>query len=393
VTPATPQLQQQQLQLSSNAAPPASDDAPFEAHPPRAWLHHLLVDGGGDFVDVFRKFFPGRTGAYTCWNQKTGARHSNYGTRIDYVLADKALVEEGFFVACDIRPDIQCSDHCPVQADLAAVSLCANEPGRAPPPLCSRFMPEFAGNQQTLQSFFTKKTDSSTASSGSNAAAGQSGDAMARSASAASPSPGAPASTSLKRPLSVGSSASSTSSFVPIKKARTNSSASSTASSSSTNKLAKSAAGTQSLHAFFGGGGTAKTKQASAPAASAQNVPPAADSIALTADFTADVPTLASSLAMDEDEETNGPSPVSSAVPSPSTPSASSSSAWAALLDRKSAAVCCRCGHQAKLQTVGKAGPNQGRRFYVCPLPAGPQQCEFFLWAAQLRSKQGGGGK
>lgn len=36
----------------------------------RSWLHHLLVDGGGMFVDVFRRFHPNREKAYTYWDTK-----------------------------------------------------------------------------------------------------------------------------------------------------------------------------------------------------------------------------------------------------------------------------------------------------------------------------------
>jgi AP endonuclease-2 len=70
------------------------------------------------FVDVFRVFHPDRMSAYTCWNTMTGARYSNYGSRIDYILADSALVEKEFFTQCNIRPDIHCSDHCNVTLNI-----------------------------------------------------------------------------------------------------------------------------------------------------------------------------------------------------------------------------------------------------------------------------------
>ncbi|KAJ3142533.1 DNA-(apurinic or apyrimidinic site) lyase 2 [Physocladia obscura] len=71
-------------------------------------------------VDVFRHFHPLRERAFTCWNTKIGARTANFGTRIDYILASPALLP--WFEACDIRPDVDGSDHCPVVARLGAVN-------------------------------------------------------------------------------------------------------------------------------------------------------------------------------------------------------------------------------------------------------------------------------
>jgi AP endonuclease-2 len=408
-------MQQQQLQLQPRQPSPTTttnkeEEVPFEQHRARAWLHTFLVDGGGVFVDVFRRFYPDRLEAYTCWNTKTAARHSNYGTRIDYVLADQALVEKGFFTACDIRPDIHCSDHCPVQADLRIDSLC-DDPARPPPPLCSRFMPEFAGNQQTLQSFFSKATAASTAAAA--AALPRSASAAASSSPSACTAGSRIGTASLKRPLSVGAggsaSASVLSSGAPAKKAKTT--------IASLNKAGKNnaAAGTPSLRSFFGGAPKpATTAAASSPsrAGSVAATGSAASSFdASPAAGTEDVPTFASSIYDHSAPSSRAGSPVHSATsigsiaavaavgaaPSSSPQSSSNSSssapsAWAALLNQKSAAVTCRCGLQAKLLSVNKAGANQGRKFYICPLPDGPQRCDFFLWAAQRQSKGGGGG-
>uniref|UniRef100_A0A1I8F1Q2 Nuclear receptor domain-containing protein n=1 Tax=Macrostomum lignano TaxID=282301 RepID=A0A1I8F1Q2_9PLAT len=38
------------------------------------------------FIDAFRQRHPDRRDAYTCWCSRTGARQTNYGNRIDYVL-------------------------------------------------------------------------------------------------------------------------------------------------------------------------------------------------------------------------------------------------------------------------------------------------------------------
>ncbi|XP_071021704.1 DNA-(apurinic or apyrimidinic site) endonuclease 2 [Oncorhynchus clarkii lewisi] len=145
----------------------------FEDHPGRKWLNGLLVDDsegkeyeknneesentsskplrGGKFVDTFRHFHPTRSKAFTCWNTMTGARQTNYGTRIDYIFADHPLVKMGF-VAADIMPEVEGSDHCPVWGKLCCPLLSSSKL----PPLCTRNLPEFAGRQQKLSRFLIK---------------------------------------------------------------------------------------------------------------------------------------------------------------------------------------------------------------------------------------------
>ncbi|CAB1336485.1 unnamed protein product [Coregonus sp. 'balchen'] len=52
----------------------------------------------------------------------TGARQTNYSTRIDYIFTDHPLVKIGF-VAADIRPEVEESDHCPVWGKLSCPLL------------------------------------------------------------------------------------------------------------------------------------------------------------------------------------------------------------------------------------------------------------------------------
>lgn len=106
---------------------------------------------GGKFVDTFRYFHPTRINAFTCWSTLTGARQTNYGTRIDYVFADCQLTREQF-VAADIMPEVEGSDHCPVWGQLS----CSLLPSSKPPPLCTCYLPEFAGKQQKLSRFLIK---------------------------------------------------------------------------------------------------------------------------------------------------------------------------------------------------------------------------------------------
>ena len=152
----------------------------FYKHPGRQWLNQFLFQDFDAirygkvsmsqeapnkcrrFVDTFRYFHPEENNAFTCWSTVTGARATNYGTRIDYILADTDLTRS--FTDCIIMPDVEGSDHCPVKGDINIDII----PSKKPPPLCSKYMPEFAGRQQKLSSFFTKKSSIEQKSSGSD---------------------------------------------------------------------------------------------------------------------------------------------------------------------------------------------------------------------------------
>lgn len=103
------------------------------------------------FIDTFRYFHPFQKSAFTCWSTLTGARQTNYGTRIDYIFSSETFFKKEF-VDCVIRPDIEGSDHCPVVATLKSTF----RNGGKPPTLCTKYMPEFSGKQQTLKDFFKK---------------------------------------------------------------------------------------------------------------------------------------------------------------------------------------------------------------------------------------------
>ncbi|XP_072305147.1 DNA-(apurinic or apyrimidinic site) endonuclease 2 [Eucyclogobius newberryi] len=146
----------------------------FEENPGRKWLYgflHIEQDdqerneeiiaeeheaplnhsGRGKFVDMFRFFHPTRPNAFTCWSTMTGARQTNYGTRIDYIFADCQLAKEQF-VAADIMPEVEGSDHCPVWGQLSGSLV----PSLKPPAFCTQYLPEFAGKQQKLSRFLVK---------------------------------------------------------------------------------------------------------------------------------------------------------------------------------------------------------------------------------------------
>ncbi|KAM9785853.1 DNA-(apurinic or apyrimidinic site) endonuclease 2 [Neosynchiropus ocellatus] len=134
-----------------------SDADNFEDNPGRRWLDSFLTsreesdEAPGKFIDTFRLFHPTRTGAFTCWSTLTGARQTNYGTRIDYILADRRLAKQEF-VAADIMPEVEGSDHCPVWGELSGALLSSSKP----PPLATCYLPEFAGKQQKLSRFLVR---------------------------------------------------------------------------------------------------------------------------------------------------------------------------------------------------------------------------------------------
>lgn len=79
----------------------------------RAGLDEVLNAG---FVDSFREFDDG-PGNYSWWTYRSNARERNIGWRLDYFWVAQKLRAQ--LVDARIRPDIQGSDHCPVELTLA----------------------------------------------------------------------------------------------------------------------------------------------------------------------------------------------------------------------------------------------------------------------------------
>lgn len=73
-----------------------------------------LLDAG--FVDSFRHMYPERTGAYSWWSYMYHARENNAGWRIDYFLVSETIKEQ--IKDSVIHPEIEGSDHCPVELDI-----------------------------------------------------------------------------------------------------------------------------------------------------------------------------------------------------------------------------------------------------------------------------------
>ncbi|XP_077335584.1 DNA-(apurinic or apyrimidinic site) endonuclease 2 isoform X2 [Lithobates pipiens] len=136
----------------------------FAENPGRQWLDQFLGDPAapktsdgnppeeGLFLDTFRYFHPTQKNAFTCWHSASGARQTNYGTRIDYILGDRSLVETEFMESV-IMPEVEGSDHCPVKGFMKCRAVAADRC----PLLCTKYLPEFAGRQQKLSQFFVVK--------------------------------------------------------------------------------------------------------------------------------------------------------------------------------------------------------------------------------------------
>ena len=79
----------------------------------RAWITKVIKN---NFIDVFRKFYPDKVGAYTYWDQKTRARDRNVGWRLDYFFVDKKLAEK--IKNTGRLEDYYGSDHCPIWMEI-----------------------------------------------------------------------------------------------------------------------------------------------------------------------------------------------------------------------------------------------------------------------------------
>ena len=121
----------------------------FEQDPFRQWLDDFLSHSSAKkyhFVDIFRHLYPNAKSMFTCWNTKTGARQTNYGTRIDYAICDSNFLN--YIQDCQILSNVFGSDHCPV---LVVMKNLIPQPASCLlPALCTQNWPEFgSGKKQT----------------------------------------------------------------------------------------------------------------------------------------------------------------------------------------------------------------------------------------------------
>ena len=76
----------------------------------RAWVDKLVSHG---WIDVFRHFYPEKSGTYTYWDMKTFSRERNVGWRIDYFISSQEFLKK--IKNVEILSDIYGSDHCPIR--------------------------------------------------------------------------------------------------------------------------------------------------------------------------------------------------------------------------------------------------------------------------------------
>jgi len=77
----------------------------------RAWISKVIKN---KFIDIFRQFYPNKTGAYTYWDIKTHARDRNVGWRLDYFFADSKIKVKN----TGILENYYGSDHCPIWIEI-----------------------------------------------------------------------------------------------------------------------------------------------------------------------------------------------------------------------------------------------------------------------------------
>ncbi|XP_076362611.1 DNA-(apurinic or apyrimidinic site) endonuclease 2-like isoform X2 [Tachypleus tridentatus] len=99
------------------------------------------------FIDTFRHFNKSQTEAFTCWMTSTGARQTNYGTRLDYILCNRNFINH--VMSSILLPEIKGSDHCPVALELQ----CDPVASKCCPSFCTKYWLEFLGKQQKLSPF------------------------------------------------------------------------------------------------------------------------------------------------------------------------------------------------------------------------------------------------
>ncbi|XP_057680851.1 DNA-(apurinic or apyrimidinic site) lyase 2 [Corythoichthys intestinalis] len=324
--------------------PSETDD--FEENPGRKWLNGFLRDNEtsmsadiprqGMFVDTFRHFYPTRTDAFTCWSTLTGARRTNYGTRIDYIFADYQLAKEQF-VAADIMPEVEGSDHCPVWGALR----CSLLPSSKPPPLATCHLPEFAGKQQKLSRFLIKVDQKSCRTEGKEEL------------------PGSQEEDERRENINMSGT----------KRLMNTESVHQTAKKAKTLKTSSKPQG--NLLAFFKPTNSQKSLKASTLTDEVKEI---------SADDTSQLNT-----SREQKQETRSEH-LNIATSNPRGDKGTSSGFWKSILHGPPPPPACKVhGEPCVLRTVKKEGPNVGRQFFVCSRPQGhsanPEaRCNFFAW-------------
>ncbi|KZP14518.1 DNase I-like protein [Athelia psychrophila] len=376
----------------------------FYDHSARRWARGLFGEGDVEgeermLVDVVRRQWPDRKAMFTCWNTKISARASNYGTRIDYILVTPALLP--WIKGADIEPRIQGSDHCPVWADFKDEIQVAGQTVRLddvmkhekePPRVASRYWEEYSGKQKLLSSFFGNGKGSAKQSAGASpmdldvAATGGPTSSQASAALSSTPSPSI-ASTSTLSQASKPPSSQPPSQQSLKKRKELHDSEHLSVSKNSGKQPKKPKAGQTKLSSFFG-----SPQTTAEPTAGSDRQD---DGDHLDADYR-----FALEVSKQQDPPTSMP------LKDISKTSSSSSAAWSTLLAPLQPPLCTVHREPAQGFTVNKAGPNKGKKFFVCARPVGPGydkgkaeimraevdhkwKCGYFKWASDARKEAG----
>jgi AP endonuclease 2 len=347
--------------------------AEFYDHPHRVWVRDW-VQPGREMIDVLRHLYPDRRGMYTCkwsiqcgarcesgipgWNTRIQARETNYGTRIDYILATPGLLP--WIEGGDIQAAIKGSDHCPVYIDLkdsittdSGESLLLRDllmmpvigSRKEPPRLCAKYWEECAQKQALLSSFFRKKSPSVSDLTPSQPCTDDSMD-----------TPGLPESTEpIAHPKSIPTSQPQPAASRPAKRKNTRTDV------LVKKKIKTDASGQAKLSSFFS---NPKSNQGRA-LDQGRKSSPNDSAIVIDADSSREEDDRAFQkdvlLAVGLSHEECASSPIE-----PPQAKEKGKAAWMHLLAPLEAPLCDVHKEPTREYTVNKAGPNKGKRFFLC---------------------------
>ncbi|CAL1539903.1 unnamed protein product [Lymnaea stagnalis] len=354
-----------------------------------SYLNEIAPPGleGGHFSDVFRYLHPDQANAYTNWYTTNDHRQTNYGRRLDYILVDTELA--GFATKCEIQPEVEGSDHCPVVLTLE----CEPVPSTISPKHCSKFMPEFRGQQQKLSIFFGK-TGKKSSKSGCFSAKNSRG---CHQASNLNSETGEFLNSQVQKPKVECMQAIPLAKNAPLKRGTTQKEQGCKKQKTDSKRLSSNQV---NLNSFF-----TKSKNLNAginTSATTSDSCKACDKIVIDLEEDYDLDDL--ELSPNVNLKTLPPEkeslPLSHLKGFPSSGMAeetinskTNSDVWKALLKGPSPPPLCP-GHKEPciLKTVTKRGPNKNKQFYVCSRPDGapgnPElRCNFFQWLNKKSKK------
>ena len=388
--------------------------------PNRRIFNQLLVGGevAGDhdegrekgvLWDTTRGFHPTRKGMYTHWEQKVNARPGNFGSRIDFVLVTESM--RSWIRDANIQEGLLGSDHCPVFADFhdrvaledgeVAFADIMSPPGlfvngermqewklQDAPPLSAKKMPEFDKRRSIMSMFSASKSPAklptkSTVEDSAPPERSNMADATSSAidvAETSQPTNEETQSTSAKRKVSLPTKEKPAKKQKPeIKTQSSNGQQSLKGFFKMKEKDVRSAPSkgedTDKVDSFVSNGiSSVKTQSTTI---SLDNLPPPANS--------ATTPPPA---------EANSPAPTASPSPSDFSTQLAANEAsqrsWSTLF-AKPAAPMCEHSEPCKTMLTKKKGSNQGRSFWMCARPLGPNgeketgtqwRCGTFIWCS-----------